>query len=91
VDPNLKGVKITFDRPMLDGAWSVVGGGPHFPQVDGSVSYDTARKIFTIPVKLKANWSYEFWLNSDQYKSFQSQDRIPLEPVHVTFSTGDKR
>jgi hypothetical protein len=42
VDPALKALVFTFDRPMQDGMWAVVGGGEHFPKV-GKLSYDQAR------------------------------------------------
>ena len=87
VDPNLKAITIVFDRPMVDKNWSVVGGGPHFPEVAGDISYDKACKVLTIPVRLKPDWSYAFLLNSDRFQSFRSREGIPLEPVHVTFQT----
>jgi len=87
VDPQLKEIKVTFDRSMKDKAWSVVGGGPHFPKIAGEVSYDTSRKVFTIPVKLKRAWRYECWLNRGKYTAFQSEDGVPLESVHVEFRT----
>lgn len=88
VDPQTSAIVITFDRPMLDKAWSFVGGGPNFPEVAGQPSYDESRTVLTLPVKLKPSWSYEFWLNRAQFQSFQSEDRVPLQPVHVQFSTG---
>jgi len=87
VDPNLKEIKVTFDRPMMDKCWAVVGGGPHFPEIVGELSYDQACKVLTIPVRLKPGWSYQFWLNRGKFSSFQSQEGIPLESVAVTFET----
>lgn len=87
VDPGLAEIVITFDRPMMDQMWSVVGGGPHFPEITGQVHYDAARRVFTMPVRLKPDWSYEFWLNRGRFNTFRSADGVPLEPVHVTFET----
>lgn len=87
VDPALTEIKIVFDRPMRDQAWSVVGGGPHFPELIGKPAYDAARQVLTLPVRLKPNWSYEFWLNRGQFDSFQSEDGHRLAPVPVTFRT----
>lgn len=86
VDPGLKAIVITFDRPMRDGAWAVVGGGEHFPKV-GKPFYDGKRTTLTIPVELQPEWDYEFWLNRGKYNSFQSEDGHRLRPVHVTFRT----
>ncbi|MBK9118931.1 MAG: DUF4932 domain-containing protein [Phycisphaerales bacterium] len=35
VDPELAAIVVTFDRPMQDRSWSVVGGGPEFPTITG--------------------------------------------------------
>lgn len=89
-DPAATAIVITFDRPMQDRMWSVVGGGEHFPELAGKPSYDKARKVLTVPVKLKPDWSYEFWLNRGKFDSFRSEDGTPLQPVKVTFSTRAK-
>ena len=88
VDPGTSLIQVVFDRPMRDRSWSMCGGGPNFPEGTGKPSYDKSRTTWTVPVKLKPEWDYEFWLNSGQYQSFQSQEGVPLESVHVTFRTG---
>ena len=87
VDPALTALVVTFDQPMRDGAWAVVGGGPHFPETTGRPSYDAARKVLTIPVRLKPDWDYELWLNRGKFDSFRSAAGVVLEPVRVTFHT----
>ncbi len=87
VSAKLKEIVIEFDRPMRDGAWSVVGGGPNFPKIKGQPSYDAAKKVLTLRVKLKPNWTYTFGLNSNRFKNFASAEGVPLKPVTVTFST----
>jgi hypothetical protein len=90
VDPGLKALVVTFDRPMQDGSWAVVGGGEHFPKTTGKPSYDAAKKVLTVPVELKPDWDYELWLNRGKYNSFRSQDGEILEPVKVMFRTRAK-
>jgi hypothetical protein len=90
VDPATTALVVTFDRPMRDGAWAVVGGGPHFPKITGKPSYDPARRILTIPVELQPSWSYDLWLNRGRFDSFQAADGTRLRPVHVTFTTRAK-
>jgi hypothetical protein len=87
VDPGLKAIVVTFDRPMVPGNYAVVGGGPHFPETTGRPTYDGTRRVLTIPVKLKPDWSYEFWLNRGRFNSFRSAGGVPLASVHVTFRT----
>jgi len=87
VDPSLNQIKITFDRPMNKGAYSVCGGGPNFPEIVGKVAYDREGKVFTIPVRLKPGWTYTFSLNSPSFQNFKSREGIPLDPFPVTFAT----
>jgi hypothetical protein len=87
VDPGLAEMQIVFDRPMKDGSWAVVGRKELCPETAGKSHYDAARTTWTEPVKLKPDWRYEFWLNSDQYDAFRSEEDAPLEPVFVTFTT----
>jgi len=87
VDPKLTEIRVVFDRPMRDGGWAFVGGGAHFPEVKGKPSYDRARRVLTLPIALKPDWSYEFWLNRGRFDSFRSAEGVPLRSVHVTFRT----
>lgn len=91
VDPGLAAITVTFDRPMMAGGYAFVGGGPQYPETTGKPSYDGKRRVITLPVKLKPDWDYEFWLNRGKYNSFRSEDGVPLEPVRVTFRTGPGR
>lgn len=90
VDPALTTFKVVFDRAMQDGNWSMVGGGPNFPEVKGKPSYDASRTVWTVPIKLKPAWTYRLMLNSGRFQSFRSQDGVPLAPVTVTFTTREK-
>ncbi len=87
VDPALATIRVVFDRPMTNGSWSVVGGGPSFPDTDGAPFYDLGRRAFTLPVKLKPGHTYRFALNSVKFTGFKSTKGVPLEPVEVTFTT----
>jgi hypothetical protein len=87
VDPSLGTIEVVFDRPMIN-AWSMCGGGPHFPELVGKSSYNAKRTTWTVHVKLEPNWEYQFALNSGAYDSFQSAEGVPLESVEVTFKTG---
>lgn len=87
-DPATPAIVVTFDRPMQDGNYAFVGGGPNFPKTTGKPSYDTDCRVLTLPVKLEPNWSYEFWLNRGRFDSFQSEDGVKLASVHVRFKTG---
>ncbi|MFC1760590.1 prolipoprotein diacylglyceryl transferase family protein [Planctomycetota bacterium] len=89
VDPNLKAIEVTFDRPMRDKSWSVVvlGSPGQFPLSNGTASYGTACRVFRMPVILEPEKEYAFGLNSEQHRTFMSQEGIPLVPVEVRFKT----
>lgn len=86
VDPGLSEMVLTFDRPMKDPGWSIVGGGPKMPKV-GAPRFDEGRTVWTAPITLQPGHDYELWLNSAQYEGFRAEDGTPLEPVHLSFST----
>ena len=87
VDAGLDQIRVVFDRPMQDGSWSLVGGGPSFPEVTGRPSYDDAGKVWTVAVKLEPGRSYQFMLNSDRFHGFRTREGVPLAPVTVRFKT----
>jgi hypothetical protein len=90
VDPGLTAIQVVFDRPMAKG-WASVCGGAHCPEFGKGAYFDAQRKIWTTPVKLKPDWSYEFMLNSATYDSFRSEAGVPLDPVSVTFKTASPK
>lgn len=91
VDPDLKAIQVVFDRPMKDKCWSLVGGGPHFPEFPGKCAYDSICTTWTCPIKLKPDWDYKFRLNAQpKFMAFQSQEGVPLKPVVVSFRTAKK-
>jgi hypothetical protein len=87
VSPDTEAIVVRFDRQMMDRSFSVCGSGPNFPEITGEVSLDQSRKVLTIPVELKPNWSYEFSLNCQSYRNFKSAEGIELEPYKVSFRT----
>jgi hypothetical protein len=86
VDPRCSTLVVTFDRPMAQGSWSVVGGGPAFPKTSDP-RYDAAHKVFTITIALEPDHDYELWLNSERFQSFRAENGEPLAPVHLRFRT----
>src|SRR6185503_19428390 len=80
VDPGLDKIQVVFDRPMRDGSWSMCGSGPNYPETVGKHRYNAQKTIWTIPVKLKPNWEYEFSLNAARFQGFQSEAGVPLRP-----------
>jgi hypothetical protein len=86
VDPATSEIRITFSEPMRDRSWSVVGGGPNFPEIRG-IGYEDGGKVLVISVALKPGWPYRYGLNSPRHRNFVSRRGVPLEPVVVSFAT----
>jgi|GEM_PF-2869258 len=89
VDPDLDEIVITFSEPMVDGSWSVCGGGVQYPKVK-SIRYTEGCTVLVIKVDLEPGRTYRFGLNAPSFKNFKSAAGVPLEPVLVTFKTKDK-
>lgn len=87
VDPALKEIVITFDRPMRRTSYSVAGTGSAPVPKLGAVSFDATGRIFTIPVTLEPNAGYAFSLNWLGGGSFRSAAGVLLKPVEVKFHT----
>jgi hypothetical protein len=87
VDPALKELTFTFDEPMLDRSWSVVGDPLTLPTFIGSPRYDKSRTVLTVPVELAPGRAYRFGLNSAQNSGFRSARGGVLQPVAFEFTT----
>jgi hypothetical protein len=88
VNPSQTNLQVMFDRPMKAGSWALVGDPSQCPEGKDNPSYNAARTIWSVPVNLKPEFTYQFMLNSDGFDSFCSEEGVPLEPVAVTFTTG---
>ncbi len=89
VDPALKEIKVTFDRPMKPG-FSFCGGGEEFPESPKGKGpfWASDKKTCIMPVRLKPRHTYRMGLNSIRFRSFESEEGLPLRPEEYSFSTG---
>ncbi|MEQ8766079.1 MAG: DUF4932 domain-containing protein, partial [Planctomycetota bacterium] len=87
VAPELSNIVITFDRPMRDGAWSMLKTGEPFPEIVGKIHFDAERQVLTVPVRLEPATRYVYRLNGPGYLSFRSEEGLPLAPMEVAFRT----
>lgn len=87
VDPSTTTITLTFDRPMMDGSWSITGHKDDVPEITGKPTFDAAKKVLTIPVKLRAGRSYRIGLNSPTHSGFKSETGEPMIPRTLIFTT----
>jgi hypothetical protein len=86
VDAKITRITFTFDRPLTGKGYSISqggGGADHYP-VEKVVGYSADRTKFTVEVKLKPDWEYEFVITG---LSFKSIDGYPLQNTVVKFRT----
>ncbi len=91
VDPGLKEIRVTFDRPMAPG-FSWCGGGPEFPTIpDGQrPRWTDDRMTCVLPVQLKPSWTYKLGINCPAATNFRSADGVAAEPFFYSFTTGPR-
>ena len=87
VNPTLDKISVAFNRPMRDGAWSWTGGGDTYPQTTDRPSYDAARTICSMPVKLEPGKVYWVGINSPSHRNFKSADGVPAKWYIILFAT----
>ena len=86
VDPGLAEIRVGFDQAMSPQSWSVVGGGPLFPEIVGKMRW-ADEKTIVIPVKLQGDHEYWMSINSDTFQGFQNGKGEPAVPRPLGFRT----
>ncbi len=86
VSPNLTKLTIVFDQPLSGKGYSFnLGekGQDHMP-IEKVIGYNENYTKFTIQVKLKPDWDYEFIVTG---LSFRTKNKYPLQNYVVRFKT----
>jgi hypothetical protein len=86
VDSNVTQITFTFDQPLSGKGSSInIGsrGREHYP-IEKGIGYSEDRTKFTVQVKLKPDWEYEFVVTGNSFKSI---DGYPLQNYPVKFKT----
>ena len=86
VDPATSELVVTFDQDMSRRGYSICGGGPSFPKIDGRPKWPRYRKL-VIPVKLEPDQEYELSLNCGAARKIMSKEGVRLPPYQWTFTT----
>ncbi|MBF0499708.1 MAG: hypothetical protein HQM09_06225 [Candidatus Riflebacteria bacterium] len=97
VDPSIRELKVTFDKPMTKG-FSWCRGLGLYPEtihsrgLDQSESMQPARwtkdkKTCILPVKLWPNRKYQLYLNLREHQGFQSMEGYVLDSTEYSFTT----
>jgi hypothetical protein len=88
VDPGVKAIVVTFDRPMKAGDMAVMRfDQDKFPKMPGKAAYNATRTVLTIPVALEPGKEYLLGLNAEGFLAMQDDQGNPLVPVVIKFRT----
>jgi len=87
VDPGLKEITITFDKPVQGIGLLQFGRSTSYPLARQGWKYDSTGTILTVPVQLRPEGYYTFGLNGENALFIQDRDGNPLVPVVVKFKT----
>ena len=87
VDPVTAEVRVVFDQAMdRDAGYSVVGGGPTFPEIVGKPKWvDDHTLVMRMP--LKPDQDYWLSVNSDRFTHCRNRTGEPAVPYAVSFRT----
>jgi len=85
VDPNIKEIKVYFDKPLVDNYSFYYGdkGKKHYPLIE-VIGFSDNFKAITIKVALKPDWEYQMVLKN---YSFKTKEGFHLEDYEVKFKT----
>jgi hypothetical protein len=90
VPPGEYEVRITFSKEMADQSWSWCTAWQNSdPQFLGKPHYEADHKTCVLKVKLEADKTYGWWINSQRFHGFQDTQNHPAIPYLLTFKTKD--
>ncbi len=86
VDPGTAELIVRFDVDMQTGGFSVCGGGPTFPVLNGKPEWRDARTL-VLHVTLAPDHAYQMSINCPAAQNCRSADGTPATPTPWSFST----
>ena len=88
VDPDLKEIKVTFSKDMMDGSWSWSQiSNETFPQISEKPYYLEDKRTCVAKVKLEPEKTYIIWLNSAKFGNFKDKNGRSAVPYLLVFQT----
>ncbi len=91
VPPGQYEVKVKFSKEMQDHSWSwSTAWKDSTPEMIGGPRYEADHKTCVLKVKLEANKTYGWWLNSQNFHNFKDAQGHAAVPYLLVFKTGEK-
>ena len=80
-------LRVTFDRPMLQGSYSFVRVSPDtYPDCDKRPMLSADGRTFTLRCTARAGGRYEVWFNRAAFMNFRSVEGVRAKQHRLTFS-----
>ena len=88
VAPGVVEIRVTFSKPMTDKSWSWSSAWKDsVPEPVGKPRYEADHKTCVLKVKLEANKTYGYWINSEKFHGFKDQQGQSAVPYLLVFKT----
>ena len=88
VEPGVTEIRATFSKEMLDGSWSwCTAWKDSMPEMLGQPRYENDHRTCVLKVKLEAERTYAFWLNTEEFQDFTDKAGRPAVPYLLIFQT----
>ena len=81
-------IRVTFSKPMTDQSWSwSTVWKDSAPEMIGKPKYEADQKTCVVKVKLEADKTYAYWINSPNFHGFKDQQGRAAVPYLLAFKT----
>ena len=88
VPPGEMEIRVRFSKPMTDGTWSWSSAWEDSePESVNAPHFLDDHCTCVLKVRLKADQTYGWWLNSGEFKNFKGSTGQPAVPYLLTFQT----
>lgn len=89
VDPATDELRITFDKEMEEGGYSLVKdlSKGQFPETIGTPVLSSDRKTFVQKIRLQPKTNYYISINSNDFSNFKDTEGTPAIPYLLEFET----
>jgi hypothetical protein len=89
VPPGEYEIRVRFSKKMTAGSWSWgTAWAGSAPDSLGAPRYEADQMTCVLKVKLEANKTYGWWLNSQKFQNFKDAQGHPAVPYLLVFDTG---
>ena len=88
VDPSITEISVTFNEEMNSDSWAWAYRDKNkVPEMPEDAYYTDQNTKNILPVRLKPNHEYAFWINTGKFNYFRDKSGNPAAPYEFKFKT----